>query len=105
MPDGRRSENERPQQVESEPRHQESVRCRWQQLCFRWPAKPNLDNLGFSDARIRLHGGANACGELVRTGGPAAWLLLTAFSLTSYAFEADVDAPKQPIEFNHKLHV
>ncbi len=41
----------------------------------------------------------------MRTGFLSTWLFLTAFSLTGYALQPDGDAPKQPIEFNHKLHV
>ena len=41
----------------------------------------------------------------MKAGIGAAWLLFTAFSLTGYAFQPDANAPKQPIDFNHKLHV
>lgn len=41
----------------------------------------------------------------MRTRIAATWLLFTTFSATSSALQANADAPKQPIKFNHKVHV
>jgi hypothetical protein len=40
----------------------------------------------------------------VKTALRSALLLSTVLCATSYGWQAEPDAPKQPIEFNHKLH-
>jgi Zn ribbon nucleic-acid-binding protein len=40
----------------------------------------------------------------VRTASVSAWLLCIALSGNTYAAQTEAEAPKQPIEFNHKLH-
>ena len=55
--------NERAEQVEPEPRHQESVRGGWQRVCELRMAEPNDDHSGARHAVLRVSGRADAHGQ------------------------------------------
>src|SRR4051812_46559634 len=89
--------------MEPESRYKKPVCRRWQQFCLGRPAESNTHNSRFGHACFRIYGRTDEVRKLVRG------LLVVFFALTgtiAFAQEQAVPpAPKQPIEFSHKLHV
>src|SRR5439155_27285961 len=109
VPDGGQPEDQRAQQVEPEPRHQEPVRCRWQQLRYRGLAKSDAYDPVFVDARIGIPRRTDARGKSVRLRG-ASFLAFSAVcciretTSTKTLRQVAPSPPQQPIPFSHKMH-